>query len=164
MQKKIKQAICCISLVSCCLLFAGCNDSAAPSESSNDTAAATASESSDDTAKATASDVDANAEVESETKKLTITIINLCDFDIGMVAVIDPATDEQINLNSLASGESISMEATWPASAKEFQWALYNTEGELCTESKTDISEAQTSVTLVLNGSSTVENIDENIQ
>ena len=162
MRREFKHAICCISLICCCLVFTGCGNSSSTLSSSEDTAV-TASQ---DSLSAKEDDVsqDTNVELESETKKLTITITNLCDFDIGMVAVIDPATAEQVNLDSLASGESISMEATWPSTAKEFQWALYNADGELCTESKTDISAALTSVTLVLSGSNTVENIEEEIR
>ena len=40
-----------------------------------------------------------------------------------MVAVIDPVTGEQVNLASLSDQESISMEADWPSSVNEFQWA-----------------------------------------
>ena len=81
-----------------------------------------------------------------------------------MVAVIDPATGEQVNLDALSNEESISMEANWPVSVKEFQWALYNSEGELCIEGKTDISTAETAAILVLTGEGNVDKVEEVFQ
>lgn len=81
----------------------------------------------------------------------------MCGIEVGMVAVIDPVTGEQVNLDSLSDQESISMEADWPSSVNEFQWALYNTGGELCVEGTTDISSAQTTVTLLLTGDGDLE-------
>ena len=85
----------------------------------------------------------------------------LAGIEVGMVAVIDPVTGEQVNLDSLSDQESISMEADWPSSVNEFQWALYNTDGELCVEGTTDISSAQATVTLLLTGDGDLEKVEE---
>ena len=47
------------------------------------------------------------------------------------------------------------------SSVKEFQWALYNTDGELCVEGTTDISSALATVTLLLTGDGDLEKVEE---
>ena len=162
MKKKSTYQALFIGLLSCCLLLSGCNNdtTTAPSVSSE-----TSSEQpSSDTEVAEESSMPSQPVTEApveEKKSLTISVVNMCGIEIGMVSVIDPATGEQVNLDSLSTGESISMEANWPSDVKEFQWALYNTNGELCIESKTDISQATTSATLVLTGDGNLENVEE---
>lgn len=94
------------------------------------------------------------------TKELTISVLNLSNVDIGMFAVIDPATGAQINVDSLAPGESVSLESNWPTDTEEFHWALYNQSGELCIDASTNISEAKTAVALLLTGEDTIENVE----
>ena len=71
------------------------------------------------------------------------------------------STSEDTRTLTLSDQESISMEADWPSSVNEFQWALYNTDGELCVEGTTDISSAQTTVTLLLTGDGNLEKVEE---
>ena len=80
---------------------------------------------------------------------------------VSYTHLIDPVTGEQVNLDSLSDQESISMEADWPSSVNEFQWALYKTDGELCVEGTTDISSAQATVTLLLTGDGDLEKVEE---
>ena len=96
----------------------------------------------------------------NEIKAITITILNLSEIKIGMFAVIDPVTGEQINLGGLAPTETISIECNWPKDIMEFKWALYNQNGELCIDASTNISTANQSVTLVLTGQDTIENVE----
>ena len=77
------------------------------------------------------------------TKPLTISVVNLSDIHIGMFSVIDPVTGEQIDMSSLESGSTISLETNWPVDTQSFQWALYNESGELCIDASTDISSAK---------------------
>lgn len=95
----------------------------------------------------------------TETKAITISVLNLSDVQIGMFSTIDPATGEQINLDSLEPGQSVSMECNWPNDVSLFQWALYNVDGELCMDASTDISEAEKSVILVLTGEGNIDDI-----
>lgn len=71
------------------------------------------------------------------------------------------STSEDTRTLTLSDQESISMEADRPSSVNEFQWALYNTDGELCVEGTTDISSAQTTVTLLLTGDGDLEKVEE---
>lgn len=162
MQKLFIRNIFTVSILSCCLWFGGCgqnpagDDTAAavPSSPSETVAALPADASPDPGTSATESTVE-------DTRTLTLSVVNMCGIKIGMVAVIDPVTGEQVNLDSLSDQESISMEADWPSSVSEFQWALYNTDGELCIEGTTDISSARTSATLLLTGDGDLEKVEE---
>lgn len=164
MQKSFIRHIFTVSILSCCLLFGGCSQNSAGEETSS---ATTASPSPSETVAALPADVSADSDssaIEStseDTRALTLSVVNMCGIEVGMVAVIDPVTGEQVNLDSLSDQESISMEADWPSSVKEFQWALYNTDGELCVEGTTDISSAQTTVTLLLTGDGDLEKVEE---
>ena len=164
MQKSFIRHIFTVSILSCCLLFGGCSQNSAGEETSS---ATTASPSPSETVAALPADVSPDSDtstIEStseDTRALTLSVVNMCGIEVGMVAVIDPVTGEQVNLDSLSDQESISMEADWPSSVNEFQWALYNTDGELCVEGTTDISSAQATVTLLLTGDGDLEKVEE---
>ena len=164
MQKSFIRHIFTVSILSCCLLFGGCSQNSAGDDTSS---ATTASTSPSETVTALPADVSPDSDtsaIEStseDTRALTLSVVNMCGIEVGMVAVIDPVTGEQVNLDSLSDQESISMEADWPSSVNEFQWALYNTDGELCVEGTTDISSAQATVTLLLTGDGDLEKVEE---
>lgn len=153
MQKSFIRHIFAVSILSCCLLFGGCSQNSAGEDS--ETVAALPADVSPDP------DTSAIESTSEDTRALTLSVVNMCGIEIGMVAVIDPVTGEQVNLDSLSDQESISMEADWPSSVNEFQWALYNTDGELCVEGTTDISSAQATVTLLLTGDGDLEKVEE---
>ena len=157
-----------------CLLLGGCKSNStateSPSLSSESSSQAvsvseTATTESPETEAVSEETETASTETtETDTKSLTLNIVNMSGVDIGMFSVIDPVTGEQANLSSLANEESISIEANWPTSVNEFQWALYNMDGGLCIEGKTNISTAETSATLVLTGDGNVEDVEEIFQ
>ena len=153
MQKSFIRHIFTVSILSCCLLFGGCSQNSDGEDT--ETVAALPADVSPD------SDTSAIESTSEDTRALTLSVVNMCGIEIGMVAVIDPLTGEQVNLDSLSDQESISMEADWPSSVNEFQWALYNTDGELCVEGTTDISGALTTVTLLLTGDGDLEKVEE---
>ena len=45
----------------------------------------------------------------------------------------------------------------------DFQWALYNQNGELCVEATTDISQAESGVTLLLTGDGNLDDLFSHI-
>lgn len=153
MQKSFIRHIFTVSILSCCLLFGGCSQNSDGEDT--ETVAALPADVSPD------SDSSAIESTSENTRALTLSVVNMCGIEVGMVAVIDPVTGEQVNLDSLSDQESISMEADWPSSVNEFQWALYNTDGELCVEGTTDISSAQATVTLLLTGDGDLEKVEE---
>lgn len=150
MSRTIIRNLLTIGLLSCCLLSGGCRQASTPSP-------AEAVIDPEESPSPSASTV-------ADTRTLTISVVNMCGIEVGMVAVIDPVTGKQVNLDSLYDGESISMEAYWPSSVDEFQWALYNTSGELCIEGTTNISSAQTAVSLILTGNNDLEKVEEHFE
>lgn len=159
MQKTFIFRIFSISIIIGCLLLGGCGQETARDTASESSAAGT------ETIAVLPDDVSPDpgntASASEDTRSLTLSVVNMCGIEIGMVAVIDPVTGEQVNLDSLSDQESISLEADWPSSVTEFQWALYNTDGELCIEGTTDISAANTSATLLLTGDGDLEKVEE---
>ena len=97
----------------------------------------------------------------SERKSIIITATNECGIDIGMFSVIDPISGEQYNISAIADGQSVSMPVEWPVEITDFQWALYNQNGELCVEATTDISQAESGVTLLLTGDGNLDDVQE---
>lgn len=97
----------------------------------------------------------------AERKSIIITATNECGIDIGMFSVIDPISGEQYNISAIADGQSVSMPVEWPVEIIDFQWALYNQNGELCVEATTDISQAESGVTLLLTGDGNLDDVQE---
>lgn len=97
----------------------------------------------------------------AERKSIIITATNECGIDIGMFSVIDPISGEQYNISAIADGQSVSMPVEWPVEITDFQWALYNQNGELCVEATTDISQAESGVTLLLTGDGSLDDVQE---
>lgn len=135
MQKSFIRHIFAVSILSCCLLFGGCSQN---SDGEDTSSATTTSASPSETVAALPADVSP-------------------DSDSSAIE----STSEDTGTLTLSDQESISMEADWPSSVNEFQWALYNTDGELCVEGTTDISSAQTTVTLLLTGDGDLEKVEE---
>lgn len=97
----------------------------------------------------------------AERKSIIITATNECGIDIGMFSVIDPISGEQYNISAIADGQSVSMPVEWPVEITDFQWALYNQNGELCVEATTDVSQAESGVTLLLTGDGNLDDVQE---
>ena len=97
----------------------------------------------------------------AERKSIIITATNECGIDIGMFSVIDPISGEQYNISAIADGQSVSMPVEWPVEITDFQWALYNQNGELCVEATTDISQAESGVTLLLTGDGNLDDVHD---
>ena len=114
------------------------------------------------TAQAAAKAVESTESYEyAERKSIIITATNECGIDIGMFSVIDPISGEQYNISAIADGQSVSMPVEWPVEITDFQWALYNQNGELCVEATTDISQAESGVTLLLTGDGNLDDVQE---
>ena len=156
MKKLVISALC----LSVSIFFLGCNQQTATPDAETETAAITESVSETPVEESsTAADSE-----KTVTKNLTITVFNNCKTDIGMFSVIDPVTKEQINLDALANEEAISFEAEWPVEIDTFQWAVYNTDGDLYMEGETDISSAKTAVNLLLTGDGAIDDVKESFE
>ena len=115
-----------------------------------------------ETTETTAETVESTESTEfADRKSIIITATNECGIDIGMFSVIDPISGEQYNISAIENGQSVSMPVEWPTEITDFQWALYNQNGELCVEAATDISQAESGVTLLLTGNGNLDDVQE---
>ena len=139
-------------------LLAGCGSENetdnADATKAGSTGEAVVTEDSDTSSDTTVTDTD-----NADTELLVLTAINLTGIDIGMFSVIDPATGEQANIGGLKSNERYTFECNWPKDTKEFKWALYNMDGELCIEATTDISKAEQAAFLIMLGKDSVQDV-----
>ena len=93
MKKSFIRHIFAVSILSCCLLFGGCSQN---SDGEDTSSATTASTSPSETVAAQPADVSPDSDssaIEStseDTRALTLSVVNMCGIEIGMVAVIDP--------------------------------------------------------------------------
>lgn len=91
---------------------------------------------------------------------LKVYYINSLSVDIGMIGIIDPETKQQINVDALPAGQLISTEVNISTENKEIKWAIYNKNGELYSESTTDVSDANESVWFIIRGDKAVDGVD----
>lgn len=94
------------------------------------------------------------------TKPLTIVVVNATEVDIAMFSIIDPISNEQLQVGALPTSKGLSIEINWPEDVTSFDWAIYNINGELCIEASTEIQDANSGVTLTLLGTDNVESVD----
>jgi len=95
------------------------------------------------------------------TDELIISFVNDCGADIAMLAVIDPVSCKQVNIDALAAGETLSITSNWPGGISDLSWAVYNANGDLVAESTTDISKAKSHATITIIGNGDFESVEE---
>lgn len=100
----------------------------------------------------------------ADTFPLEIRIKNISGMSFGMFSMIDPITGKQKNLNAIADREILTLESEWPRDVTIMQWALYDSEGTLLVEAKTDITKATSQVQLTFHGEGSIETIEESFQ
>lgn len=77
-----------------------------------------------------------------------------------MFSIIDPVLNTQTDVNKLAANGTLSFDCNWPITVKDFNWALYDTKGELLLESTTDLTECENSLSILLSGEETIDDVD----
>lgn len=77
-----------------------------------------------------------------------------------MFSVFDPMLNQQIDVNEIASDGTLTFSCDWPVDIKDLQWAVYDTQGELLLESTTDITECESSISILLSGEDTIDDVD----
>ena len=86
--------------------------------------------------------------------------VNMCSVDIGMIAIIDPISGEQLNLAGVAAGEVLTTAIQWPSNKTELQWAVYTQGGDLYSESTSDVTGVTKAITISLIGDTAIDQID----
>ena len=90
---------------------------------------------------------------------VSLTVLNMTDLDIGMFSLIDPKANEAIQIAPIDSQKYINMDINWPNNENEIRWALYNKDGGLCIEGKSDVTGVKESITIAFSGEGNVTDI-----
>ncbi len=176
-------------LISLCVIFSGCDknsDSENSTEISNRTEVQTEEDSQENsqsshvgnseytTGKLNGTTEDTNTSAQPQqttpadnsaaTKTIIIVFSNETDTDFGMIAVIDPVTNKQAEVGGLTAGDTLKLEANWPKSVKNLQWAVYNLQGQRYMEGTTDLSTVSSSVTITMTGSQKIEEVKTDLK
>ena len=96
--------------------------------------------------------------------EITVSVVNLCGVDIGMVSTIDPFSEEQIDLGPLPADKLINISQTWPVDKTTYDLAIYNVNGDLVSVTEVDITGIKEKVTITLSGNGDLENIDSLVE
>jgi hypothetical protein len=102
--------------------------------------------------------------IDADYMDVSFYIVNLTGVDIGMVACIDPITNEQVNAGGVKAEEVIVLTMEWPIEETVFNFAVYNKLGELVSESKVDITGVTKSVTITLSGDHSLDSVTSEIK
>ena len=94
---------------------------------------------------------------------INIIVLNMTDVDIGMFSLIDPKANEAVRIAPIESQKYINLEVYWPKEEKEISWALYNKDGGLCIEGKSEVTGIKESATITFTGEGNVTGIDVQI-
>ncbi|MDO4187876.1 MAG: hypothetical protein Q4D29_02700 [Lachnospiraceae bacterium] len=95
----------------------------------------------------------------SDKRNMMIGFVNELSADIGMISIIDPITNEQVNIDGLADGKMIVVNSIIPKDTYKIEWAVYNKNGELYSSSETDITDAKESVYIIMCGNGSIEEV-----
>lgn len=113
----------------------------------------------DDSSELELSEDDTKETENSGKRSITIGFVNELSAEIGMISLLDPATDEQVNIDGLSDGEMIVLDYNIPEGVNDLKWAIYNNDGELYSSSTTDVTEVKESVYIILSGNGELEDV-----
>ena len=100
----------------------------------------------------------------ANTLEISVIVVNLCGVDIGMVAIIDPYTEEQVNLGPLPADQVMNVSEYWPMDKTDFDIAIYNTAGDLVAVIEIDVTGIQESLTITFSGDGDLENVESRVE
>lgn len=148
-------SIFCSLLLGCATLL-GCSSSQTPTGTNSTTATAAPEAGSEEIAAPEAP----VPSMDVESRTIAVTILNLSSVNAGMFSVLDPVLNTQADISALAPEGTLSFDYNSPLTKNEFQWAVYDTDGELIIESSTDISTCEKKLSIILSGTDTIDDVD----
>jgi len=100
-----------------------------------------------------------------ETIQFEVYIINQCKADIGMVSVIDPNEENQVNVGALADNEVLTLKySAWPKDVTTFDVAFYNNNGDMVSSTSVDITGVKEKVTISLTGEGNIDDLKGKVE
>ena len=92
-------------------------------------------------------------------------IVNQCKADIGMVSVINPYDESQMDIGELPDGGVLNMSyKDWPKDVTSFDIAFYNKAGKLVSSSSIDITGVTERVTINLSGEKNIDKVEGKVE
>ncbi len=140
-----------------------------PIVSSTVTSVSTATSASVSASVETSTSEDVSAEPEIQTPEdavsFEVVIINQCKADIGMVSVINPFDESQMDIGELPDGGVLNLSYTdWPKDVTTFDVAFYNKAGKMVSSSSIDITGVTKRVTISLSGDKNIDKVKGTVE
>ncbi len=115
----------------------------------------------------TSEDVSAEPEIQApeDAVSFEVVIINQCKADIGMVSVINPFDESQMDIGELPDGGVLNLSYTdWPKDVTAFDVAFYNKAGKMVSSSSIDITGVTKRVTISLSGDKNIDKVKGTVE
>ncbi len=116
----------------------------------------------------TSEDVSAEPEIQAPAEdavSFEVVIINQCKADIGMVSVINPFDESQMDIGELPDGGVLNLSYTdWPKDVTTFDVAFYNKAGKMVSSSSIDITGVTKRVTISLSGDKNIDKVKGTVE
>ena len=115
----------------------------------------------------TSEDVSAEPETQApeDAVSFEVVIINQCKADIGMVSVINPFDESQMDIGELPDGGVLNLSYTdWPKDVTAFDVAFYNKAGKMVSSSSIDITGVTKRVTISLSGDKNIDKVKGTVE
>lgn len=115
----------------------------------------------------TSEDVSAEPEIQApeDAVSFEVVIINQCKADIGMVSVINPFDESQMDIGELPDGGVLNLSYTdWPKDVTDFDVAFYNKAGKMVSSSSIDITGVTKRVTISLSGDKNIDKVKGTVE
>ena len=94
-----------------------------------------------------------------------VMIINQCKADIGIVSVINPYDESQMDIGALPDGGVPNLSYTdWPKDVTSFDVAFYNKAGKMVSSSSIDITGVTERVTISLSGDKNIDKVEGTVE
>lgn len=100
---------------------------------------------------------------DADSIQVEVNFMNISGIDVRMLSIIDPVSEEQLNIAPLENEGVLTLNIMWPKEKSSFAWALYDDNGELCIDGTTDFSGIEKSATIVFKGEGNITDIDTQV-
>ena len=95
---------------------------------------------------------------------ITVLIINEAKIKLGMVAIMDPYTEEQVSIGAIDNEEMLIFDMKWPSKEKQLKIGCYDESGKLIKEESLDFSLVSKGCIITFIGEGKIEHVECEIE
>ncbi|MCR5721773.1 MAG: hypothetical protein K6G72_05485 [Lachnospiraceae bacterium] len=95
---------------------------------------------------------------------ITVLIINEAKIKLGMVAIMDPYTGEQVSIGAIDNEEMLIFDMKWPSKEKKLKIGCYDESGKLIKEESLDFSLVSKGCIITFIGEGKIEHVECEIE